>query len=77
MGRSVNYHSSAYAKMYLHYEIDEDEELDPYISQENWDYYKDYIIDVIQSIVPSTVKKETMGYNYDTHRYAIGILITK
>ena len=68
MGRSVNYHSQAQEKLYLHYEyptgtvIDGDgneteEEFDDFDGS-YWEDYVDYIIETLQEIAPSLTRSK-------------------
>ena len=53
MGRSVDYLSRAIHVVYISNATDTDESVDEYIAQENWQWFKEALVEQLQEVCPS------------------------
>ena len=69
MGRSVNYHSDTYKKIYLRYELDE-ADYDECIAEENWEFFEEYIMEAIQEVASSFTKCKEEWHDQEVKKIA-------
>lgn len=86
MGRSVNYHSQAQERLYLHYEypktiVEDDDGNEIEVDCEDfdesfWEEYEDYIIETLQEIAPSFDRSKIEWHGNEVKKIAENKLCT-